>query len=65
MEFTEQEILLRFGLALGLGMLIGLQRERSRSRDLAGIRTFALIALFGALAGLASNTEERPIQVRL
>lgn len=56
MEFTEQEILLRFGLALGLGMLIGLQRERSRSRDLAGIRTFALIALFGALAGLASNT---------
>jgi len=38
-------------LALGLGLLIGLQRERSGSR-LGGIRTFPLIALLGAVCGL-------------
>lgn len=47
------EILQRLGIALGLGLLIGLQRERSGSL-LAGFRTFPLIALLGALAGLAS-----------
>lgn len=43
----------RLGLALGLGLLVGLQRERARSK-LAGIRTFALITLFGAVLGLLS-----------
>lgn len=43
--------LLRLGLALALGLLVGLQRERAASR-VAGVRTFALITLFGAVAGL-------------
>jgi uncharacterized membrane protein (DUF4010 family) len=38
-------------LALGLGLLVGLQRERARS-DFGGIRTFPLLTLFGTLCGL-------------
>lgn len=41
------------GIALGLGLLVGLQRERLGTR-IAGIRTFSLITLFGALTGLLS-----------
>jgi len=44
----------RFGVALGIGLLIGLERERSKgegpARRPAGIRTFALASLFGAVA---------------
>lgn len=39
------------GISLGLGLLIGMQRERSGSR-FGGIRTFPLIALLGTLCGL-------------
>lgn len=43
-----------FAVAIGLGLLIGLERERSKgegpSRRPAGIRTFALASLLGALA---------------
>jgi uncharacterized membrane protein (DUF4010 family) len=43
-----------FVIALALGMLIGLERERSKGEGLgrrpAGIRTFGLVALFGAIA---------------
>ncbi len=52
MEFVLIE---NFLVALALGALIGLEREYARYRkkghDYAGIRTFPLIALFGALAG--------------
>ena len=41
------------GIALGLGLLVGLQAERANSR-LAGIRTFPLITLAGALAAYLS-----------
>ena len=37
--------------ALGLGLLVGLQKERSDS-PLAGLRTFGLVALSGGLAAL-------------
>ena len=37
--------------ALGLGLLVGLQRERSRS-EIAGFRTFALISVLGAVCAL-------------
>ncbi|MBK7948425.1 MAG: MgtC/SapB family protein [Deltaproteobacteria bacterium] len=44
----------RFCVALGLGLLIGLERERSKGegpgRRPAGIRTFALASLLGAVA---------------
>lgn len=40
----------QFGAALGLGMLIGLERERTRGTEktFAGVRTFSLVALLGA-----------------
>jgi len=46
-----------FGSALGLGALIGLERERTRGggESFAGVRTFSLVALFGALAVYASE----------
>jgi uncharacterized membrane protein (DUF4010 family) len=45
------ELLKSLGTALGLGLLVGLQREWVRDR-VAGIRTFALVGLFGGLAGV-------------
>lgn len=41
----------RVGLAVALGLLVGLQREISESK-LAGIRTYPLITVFGALMAL-------------
>ncbi len=41
----------RLGLALALGLLVGLQRQRSES-ELAGIRTFPLATAFGTVCGL-------------
>ncbi|URL60108.1 MgtC/SapB family protein [Luteibacter flocculans] len=50
------------GVALGIGLLIGLERERSKrakhpggATGQAGVRTFALLALGGALAALLGN----------
>ncbi|MBT8074687.1 MAG: MgtC/SapB family protein, partial [Xanthomonadales bacterium] len=42
----------QFAVALGLGMLIGLERERTQgeARAFAGARTFSLVALLGALS---------------
>jgi uncharacterized membrane protein (DUF4010 family) len=45
------DLLQSFGAALGLGLLVGLQREWVQNR-IAGIRTFALVTLFGSLSGL-------------
>nr|WP_271711682.1 MgtC/SapB family protein [Marinigracilibium pacificum] len=41
--------------ALGLGLLVGLQRERGKAK-IAGIRTFSLITLFGAISGIIAYT---------
>ncbi|PKN81419.1 MAG: hypothetical protein CVU47_06910, partial [Chloroflexi bacterium HGW-Chloroflexi-9] len=44
-------------VALGIGLLLGAERERRMARDgvrgAAGLRTFALVALLGGLAALA------------
>ena len=47
----DLDLALRFGAALGLGLLLGLERERKRDAELlfGGVRTFALIALLGAI----------------
>ena len=50
----DAQSILAFAIALGLGLLIGLQRERTTDR-LGGIRTFPLIALFGALTAHLSR----------
>lgn len=57
--FIDSESLVAFGIALGLGLLIGLQRERTADR-LGGIRTYPLIALFGALAARLSVIHNSP-----
>ncbi|HKX61884.1 MAG TPA: MgtC/SapB family protein, partial [Verrucomicrobiae bacterium] len=44
------------GISLGLGLLIGLQRERTESR-LGGIRTFPLVSMFGTFCGMVSETK--------
>jgi len=56
----NQELFLRFGAALLIGVLIGMQREYAYSTNkegglFAGARTFALMSLFGALAALLSD----------
>lgn len=43
------DLFLRFGLALVLGFLIGFEREREKEQVFAGMRTFALISLLGAV----------------
>jgi uncharacterized membrane protein (DUF4010 family) len=48
------ELLQRLGIALGLGLLVGLQRERTGS-PLAGFRTFPLVTLFGALGAVLAD----------
>ena len=42
-------------ISLGLGMLIGLQRERAE-KAVGGIRTFPLITLFGTVSGQLAQT---------
>lgn len=41
------------GIALGLGLLVGMQREYKQHK-IAGIRTFALASLLGSLTGLTA-----------
>ena len=43
-----------FATSLAIGLLIGLERERSPNSR-AGLRTFALVALFGTLAAMLSE----------
>lgn len=53
MDAQLREVLLALGAALGAGLLIGAEREQSGGRPVfAGVRTFPLIALMGALAML-------------
>lgn len=51
MEADLPWILSRLAVAAGLGLLVGLQREQADTR-IAGLRTFALTALLGALTAL-------------
>ena len=48
---------LRFAAALGLGLLLGLERERTSNKELlfGGVRTFALIALLGAVGAFVQR----------
>ena len=45
------EQFITLGISLGLGLLIGLQREKAESR-FGGIRTFPLISLLGTFCGM-------------
>jgi uncharacterized membrane protein (DUF4010 family) len=51
---VEKNLYLLLGLSLGLGLLVGLQREYASSKT-AGIRTFPLITLTGTICGLLAK----------
>ena len=45
----------QLGIALGLGLLVGLQRE-SVASQVAGFRTFPIVTIFGALCAMLSRS---------
>lgn len=49
---TDEQLWFRLAIALGIGLLIGVERERRKgtgpTRSAAGIRTFAVVSLLGA-----------------
>ncbi len=51
--------LITLGIAVGLGLLVGLQRERTNS-VLAGVRTFTLISVLGAISGFVTRDFSNP-----
>jgi uncharacterized membrane protein (DUF4010 family) len=59
-----QNIFMKFALALGVGILVGLQREYAQyqeNRQLgAGIRTFALIGLVGCAGAMVADEFSSP-----
>jgi uncharacterized membrane protein (DUF4010 family) len=55
-------LVLRFAAALGLGVLIGLERERTQPETrFAGVRTFGLISLAGAMSAYVDGVLGRPL----
>ncbi len=55
---TDLVVFKAFGEAMAIGLLIGLERNRSFSREetaIAGIRTFTLFSLLGAVCGLLDH----------
>lgn len=57
----------QLGAALGLGMLIGFERSRTQddSATFAGVRTFSLVSLFGAISVYAGELSGLPWMVAL
>lgn len=55
----EIQAALKFLVSLGVGLLLGLERER-RPAPKAGLRTFALVALFGTATGLLAEALGSP-----
>jgi uncharacterized membrane protein (DUF4010 family) len=54
LHFPATPIALKMAVAIGIGMLVGMEREWS-NKDV-GIRTFALVALLGMLASLVAQS---------
>ena len=48
------DLYIRIGIALGIGLLVGAQREKVDKAP-GGIRTFALIAMFGSFSALLAD----------
>ncbi|MXS86356.1 MgtC/SapB family protein [Nitrosomonas sp. HPC101] len=55
----EQIYLAKFATSMAIGLLIGLERERHPAAK-AGLRTFALMAMFGTLAAMLSHKAQTP-----
>jgi uncharacterized membrane protein (DUF4010 family) len=56
MEYND---LITLGIAFGLGMLVGIQRERTDNK-MAGVRTFTLIAVLGVVSGFLTRDYDNP-----
>ncbi len=66
MEPDGPGLLLRLGLALGVGLIVGIergwrQRDEPEGGRTAGVRTFALIGFLGGLAGATSLISGTPL----
>ena len=59
LQGNNLEALPQFLTSLAIGLLIGLERERTPSAK-AGLRTFALVALFGTLTALLTTKLDSP-----
>ena len=59
------ELILRLLIALLSGALIGLERERARLpvsvKDVPGLRTSGLVSTYGALLGILSSLNQKPL----
>lgn len=55
----EYDDLISIGIAFGLGLLVGLQRETSNNK-MAGVRTFTLVAILGAIVGILTRDYDNP-----
>ena len=53
-HFPATPIALKMGVAIGIGMLVGMEREWS-NKDV-GVRSFAIVALLGMLASIISTS---------
>ncbi len=53
------EDLITLGIAFGLGLLVGLQRQISNDQ-MAGVRTFTLVAILGVVAGFLTRDFDNP-----
>ena len=55
-----QEFVVPTAVALGVGLLIGAERERAKgtgpNREIAGVRTFALVSLLGVFGAFSDST---------
>ena len=65
MEPDDIELLLRLGVALGVGLIVGVergwrQRDEPAGGRTAGVRTFALIGFLGGLSGALSLGAANP-----
>jgi hypothetical protein len=62
---TQADIFLRFGVAIAIGFLIGLQREFAKGGQkktiVAGERTFALLSLVSCLGAMVSDQLRIPL----
>lgn len=67
MAFTppDVETLIPYGLAIGLGLLIGIERERHRTEKvvLAGVRTYPLVSLSGLLSASLATMLALPLLI--
>ncbi len=46
--------LVTLGISFGLGLLLGLHREKN-GKEMAGVRTFTIIAILGTIVGFLAR----------